>query len=222
MDSECIRKIKKNSKKETSAFLSGGNIHNLSFMKHNTHVDYLSAMYNEISDLKPLTGNKTISVLCLSKNMIWDLTPQKWSNITKILVADNRIDDVTPLSFIQTLKFIDVSFNRIQDISPLRQLQNLKHLDVSNNLIEDISSISPSISTLFIPRNYITDVDVLVVSTTIRRCNIAGNPVTDITFKMELLRDVCGFNFVNKRNLRITLFNLLQHELICPIYLRDT
>jgi internalin A len=212
---EQIRKIKKNSEKRTHAFLSGEGLHDLSFMKGNSHVVYLSAMHNEISNLKHLNNNKTVRVLCLSQNMIWDLSPLRWCNLTNIFLADNRIDDVTPLSFIKTLIHINVSFNRIQDVSSLSRLHNLKHLDVSNNLVGSIQDISqsPSINSLFISHNYITDVSHLLSSTTVRHCNIACNPIDDIIPKMETLVHVCHFNRINKRNLRITLFELLRDSI---------
>jgi len=211
-----IRRIKKNSNKEINVYLSGDNIRDVSFMKDNTNVVFLSAMYNEISNLEPLEGNKTLRELYLQNNKIWDLTPLKFSCLVQISLRNNRIDDVAPLSFIQTLTAIDVSSNRVQDVSLLAKLRNLKFLDVSNNLIDDISSISqtPSITSLCVSHNYITDVSYLLTSTTILHSSISGNPVVDITSKMDILQNVCKYNKINERNLRITLFDLLSRMLL--------
>jgi Leucine-rich repeat (LRR) protein len=113
------------------------------------------------------------------------------------------ISNISPLSNLTELSYLNLSGNIIVDISPLYDLKNLYHLDLSYNLISDISVLSNliNLSYLNISVNKISNIYYLenlhatidALSQTIDLGIL--NPQFDDTFMLELdfLKDLHGF-----------------------------
>ena len=58
-----------------------------------------------------------------------------------IYLGNNEISDISPLSELTNLTFLDIAYNQIVDFSPLANLVNLQELYMTNNLGIDISPL---------------------------------------------------------------------------------
>ena len=92
----------------------------LTGLEYATNLKELSLVYNNISDLTPLTGLR----------------------LTELWLWDNLVTDLSPLFNMTTLTHLDLGYNRISDISPLDKLTRLKWLELSGNQISDITPLS--------------------------------------------------------------------------------
>ena len=54
-------------------------------------------------------------------------------------LADNRLENLSPLASLGQLTFLDLSGNKIRDISPLAGLEKLQILALDNNAVEDLA-----------------------------------------------------------------------------------
>ncbi|MXV85632.1 leucine-rich repeat domain-containing protein [Candidatus Poribacteria bacterium] len=63
------------------------------------------------------------------------------TNIKTLLVADEEISDLTPLSDLRNLRELKLFRNQIVDISPLSNLIQLEVLELQNNQIADFTPL---------------------------------------------------------------------------------
>ncbi len=75
-------------------------------------------------------------------------------NLERLLLSENEIADLTPLSQLQKLTFLELDRNRIVDVAPLANLTNLEHLKLYNNWIEDISPLAPLVNLKYLDVHY--------------------------------------------------------------------
>lgn len=123
----------------------------------------LLASNNKIADLSPLEGCKELSELVLTENMVDDISiltklpaltnfTADHNKITKIPDFDqescllvrfsanyNEIEDISGLSGIASLNYVNLDYNKIKDISPLTANINLIQLDVWDNPIPEVA-----------------------------------------------------------------------------------
>ena len=103
-----------------------GNIRDITGLEHATYLEHLDLESCEILDLKPfekLASLEHLRVLKLDKN-------------------DPKLTDITPLSSLTQLTYLDLGKNEISDITPLANLIQLQHLDLRNNYISDITPLA--------------------------------------------------------------------------------
>jgi Leucine-rich repeat (LRR) protein len=96
-----------------------------------------------ISDLRPLSGQKNLTVLTLAGNKISDISPL--SGLTKlkgISLMGNQVSDLRPLSNLTNLVVLYLSWNKISDVTPLSRLTNLTSLLLEGNQIRDARPLS--------------------------------------------------------------------------------
>jgi hypothetical protein len=82
-------------------------------------------------------------------------------NLTSLNLYNNQVSDITPLSGLTNLTYLDLYHNQyINDISPLSGLTNLMYLDIGANQIIDISWLSglTNLNELRLHHNQITDI----------------------------------------------------------------
>lgn len=93
-----------------------------------------------------------------------------------------QIEDISPLSNLKSLKFLNLSINRISNIWPLINLNNLEVLNLKSNLIEDISVLASlkSLKKLYLSRNRIKDISALF-SLHLEDLSLSGNLIEDIS-----------------------------------------
>ncbi|MDY6836184.1 MAG: leucine-rich repeat domain-containing protein, partial [Chloroflexota bacterium] len=85
-------------------------------------------------------------------------------NLERLLLADNDIDDLSPLAHLVKLNILFLSSNRIGDVAPLQDLVNLTILNLNNNLIVDVTPLSDmqELAQLYLDDNRIDDLSGLV------------------------------------------------------------
>ena len=66
-----------------------------------------------------------------------------WLNPSgKVVLWENAISDVSALSGMTNLTYLDIDQNTISSISPLAGLNKLEYLSLNSNLISDISPLA--------------------------------------------------------------------------------
>ena len=98
--------------------------------------------------LREFTGETNpADMQSLTKLDLWgqgiaDLKGIEQLQALKILgLADNRIENITPLASLEDLTFLDLSNNKLRDLSPLESLTKLEYLVLDRNAIEDITPL---------------------------------------------------------------------------------
>ena len=98
--------------------------------------------------------------LILNDNPITDLTPlSNLTNLTSINLAGIKGVDISPLAHLTQLRSATLSHMRLRDITPLGKLVNLTYLNIRFNQIEDISPLAnlTQLEELYISNNQILD-----------------------------------------------------------------
>ncbi len=81
---------------------------------------------NQITDLTPLTGLKSMFYLDLGENQIADLTPLAGLPILGVLRLDgNQITDLKPLASLLSLSYLDLSDNPNLTKAEINKLQKI-------------------------------------------------------------------------------------------------
>ncbi|NQU04719.1 MAG: leucine-rich repeat domain-containing protein [Calditrichaeota bacterium] len=150
------------------------------------------------------------------------------TNLTYLLLGNQSISDLQPLSSLTQLETLDLNQNyTIEDISPIYNLTNLKFLSLYSNPIEDISSLGylTKLTELYLmyapisdisPLSSLVNLEILYLSgvgeviefnsieplrnlTKLRHLHITGGGITDIT-PLENLTELLLLN-LNYNNL---------------------
>ena len=128
-----------------------------------TKLESLFATNNQISDLSPLRSCKAMETLLVSNNLISDISVLKSlhklvtfeanynaitaipalnitnSSLVSFIANYNDIEDVSGLSGITSLNYVELDYNQVKDIQPLADNYNLIQLDIWDNPIPDIA-----------------------------------------------------------------------------------
>ena len=146
---------------------------NITGLEYCTNLRDLNLGENHISDLTPLSNLTKLTSLRLHKNEISDINAI--SNLRSLHTLDlwttgtwtdpqNYISDITPLSELKGLTWLQLGWHQISDISPLANLTKLNHLTLSYNNVTDITALSnlTSLSFLRLMHNQIVDLSPLL------------------------------------------------------------
>ena len=138
-------------------------VHSIAALSDKTKLQSLLATNNQISDLSPLRKCGSLETLLISNNLVSDISVLKslpklmtfeanYNAITEIpdirrsaaslvsFVANyNDIEDISGLSGIDTLNYIELDYNQVRDIQPLTENFNLIQLDIWDNPIPEIA-----------------------------------------------------------------------------------
>jgi internalin A len=105
--------------------------------------DGFLALKNNITSIKGIEHCTNLKYLLLCLQGITDLTPL--SNLTKLeyldLSSNRTVSDISPIYNLTNLKELVLYSNPIKDISGIGKLTNLKKLDLIFTRVEDISSL---------------------------------------------------------------------------------
>ena len=123
----------------------------------------LQASNNQITDLSPLKNCAELETLVVSANLIEDISvlsslhklkvfegstnaitaipdfDEDQSALIRFIANYNQIDDLSGLSGIDSLNYVELDYNLISDIQPLADSYNLIQLDVWDNPIPDVT-----------------------------------------------------------------------------------
>ena len=144
----------------------------------------LWAPFSDITNLRGIEFAINLRDLVLWENNISDLSPlSNLTNLTDLDLEFNRISDLSPLSSLTNLIGLFIGFNGISDLSPLSSLTNLTRLFIGFNDISDLSPLSSltNLRDLFILDNTISDISSLSSLTNLRVLDISDNTISDIS-----------------------------------------
>lgn len=120
------------------------------------HYDY-PRMHS--GNLEVLKYCKDLVALDLGHQSLTDISfiGENFPELRLLILADNRIWDLSPLSNLKHLHYLEVFLNRISDISPLASCHELVDLNISYNPISDIEPIlnAPMMERIWLEATYV-------------------------------------------------------------------
>lgn len=129
------------------------------FLSRLTGLRYLNLKHFESGDLKPLSGLRELEYLALKAGKIQDLSPLSGlSNLRMLGLIGHQISDIQPLVTLP-LKALSLDQNLVEDVTPLSKIPSLTFLELRNNLIHDLSPLAgmKKLQVLHIEGNFIFD-----------------------------------------------------------------
>lgn len=99
-------------------------------------------VYNNISDITPISNLTNLRNLFLSSNHILDISPiSKLTKLNNLELEDNNIEDITALADLLSLSTLNLNYNNIHSIQSLSYLKRLSILTINNNIVYDIQPL---------------------------------------------------------------------------------
>ena len=134
------------------------------------------ASEEEVLDYPTLLG---VTGLDLSGLAVGDLRGMECAQgLTILRMADNAVEDVTPLSGLSRLRAVDVSGNPLGSLAGLEGLEHLEELsarEVGLGTVEGIAQRHPELKILDVADNAIEDLGPLEALTGLERLDASGN-----------------------------------------------
>ena len=127
--------------------------------------------------------------LDIGLNDVTDLSPLTGMDRLQFLNAGrNEIQDLSPLAPVTALQYLELSANRIRDLKPLAGLTNMSALYLSTNYISDITPLSgmKKLSSLYLQNNALRSIKGIEELRGLNSLNLSGNEISDLTPLKEL------------------------------------
>lgn len=148
----------------TFLYLNNNDIEDLSPVSTLEHLNYLGITENPVTNLQPVYKNESIRQLSLNAWQIDDLKKLVSMDLNTLNVTESRekmdlsligtmrglemlnlrqcfLTDISFVSEIKGLRYLDIQDNDIVDLKPLENLENLQSLNVGGN--RNLSDITP-------------------------------------------------------------------------------
>lgn len=142
-----------------------------------------SAVSKLTGDIFPddLEGLRQLSAVGLGISSLEGI--QYCTDLVELALADNLIVDLSPVSALAGLSWLDVGNNQITDLSTLAALSNLRDLGLKGNQISDLSPLSglTSLWTISLWSNQVADLSPLADLTSLRTLDLADNELSDLS-----------------------------------------
>jgi internalin A len=150
----------------------------------NNMTGVLDATAAQITSISGAQYLERITELYLGYNLVDDLSSLSGlTNLTRVILTSNSgFSDLTPLSTLSDLYWLDLSYNALSDITPLSTLTNLTYLDLEGTGLADISPLSTwiNLDNLDLSYNNICDLRPLTGLSNLSGLSLIGNKITDI------------------------------------------
>ena len=125
----------------TELYARDRGITDLTGLEYAHNVKWLTLVYSNITDLAPISDLR-LEGLQLWDNQVSDLSPiAGMRSLIRLDLAYNQVSDISALANLTNLKLLELQHNRITDITPLAGLTSLEELWITNNRITDHSSL---------------------------------------------------------------------------------
>lgn len=169
-------------------FDENSSIEDISYLGNLVNLEYLSMRDNLISDISALGNLINLKELYLNWNPLTDISP--FSNLTQIEVLhisnscfEQKINSLSPISNLITLRHLYATFEELDDISDLSGLINLEMAYISFNKISDLSPLYNlnKLERIYAEGNLITSLDSIHILENLDFLNLDSNPITDIS-----------------------------------------
>ncbi len=110
--------------------------------KYNESVKKAVRLYE--GDIEALKYCTDLEALDLGHNFLTNndlLVISKLTKLKILILADNKITDISVLTSLQDLEYIELFMNKIPDLSPLCELPKLRDVNVCNTGVSDLSPL---------------------------------------------------------------------------------
>ncbi|MGN4419571.1 leucine-rich repeat domain-containing protein [Bacillus cereus group sp. MYBK249-2] len=181
--------------------------------KYNLNRDNVDAPITK----KDLLQIKTLSIY--SGKGIKKITGLEYmTNLEKLTLRESNVKDISAISKLRGLKYVDLTSNSIESIHPIEQLENINMLFLRDNKISDLTPLSKmkKIKTLDLIGNNIKDIQPLFTLSTMKQLYLANNQISDLT-GIDRLNNVellwIGNNKINNVESISKMSNLIELEI---------
>ncbi|MED2749148.1 NEAT domain-containing protein [Bacillus thuringiensis] len=140
------------------------------------------------------------------------------TNLEKLTLRESNVKDISAISKLRGLKYVDLTSNSIESIHPIEQLENINMLFFRDNKISDLTPLSKmkKIKTLDLIGNNIKDIQPLFTLSTMKQLYLANNQISDLT-GIDRLNNVellwIGNNKINNVESISKMSNLIELEI---------
>lgn len=122
---------------------SSSPLKNYNSLKNLTHIRELELVQCGIQNMEFIRFMPELESLILDGNQIGDISPLEGLRSLDVLhLSNNQISDISVLSGLSGLCYLSLDGNHIEDISPLKNLMLLNSLELSDNPVKDLSCLS--------------------------------------------------------------------------------
>ncbi|MGG1167847.1 leucine-rich repeat domain-containing protein [Bacillus mycoides] len=113
------------------------------------------------------------------------------TNLEKLTLRESNVTDISVISELRHLKYLDLSSNPIESIQPVSKLENLDMLFLRDNKIADLTPLSQmkKIKTLDLIGNNIKDLTPLFTVSSLKEVYLANNQISNLS-GIEKLKNV--------------------------------
>jgi hypothetical protein len=129
-------------------------------------------------------------------------------NLFYLGLKGNRLNDISFIEELTTLKRLDLVSNQLANISPLKELKELTELHLSDNRLTDITILKEmkDLEELHLDHNQLTDISALREMKRLERLDLSNNKLTDIS----ALKGIKGLKELNLSNNRLKNLSVLR------------
>ncbi|QCY59805.1 leucine-rich repeat domain-containing protein [Bacillus thuringiensis] len=140
------------------------------------------------------------------------------TNLEKLTLRESNVTDISAISKLRSLKYVDLTSNSIESIHSIGQLENINMLFLRDNKISDLTPLSKmkKIKTLDLIGNNIKDIQPLFTLSTMKQLYLANNQISDLN-GIDRLNNVellwIGNNKINNVESISKMSNLIELEI---------
>ncbi|MDM5460772.1 leucine-rich repeat domain-containing protein [Bacillus cereus] len=140
------------------------------------------------------------------------------TSLEKLTLRESNVTDISAISELRYLKFLDLSSNPIESIQPVSKLENLDMLFLRDNKIADLTPLSQmkKIKTLDLIGNNIKDLTPLFTVSSLKEVYLANNQISNLS-GIEKLKNVkllwIGNNKISDVESISKMSNLIELEI---------
>jgi len=149
-----------------------------------THLNSLSLMNTQVTDLSPLTVLTQLNSLSLTNTQVTDLSPLSvLTQLNSLSLMNTQVTDLSPLSVLTQLNSLYLENTQVTDLSPLSVLTQLNRLFLINTQVTDLSplSILTQLNSLYLINTQVTDLSPLSILTQLEELYLSNTQVTDLS-----------------------------------------
>ena len=164
--------------------LKGNEVHDINPLGSLAALRRLYLDFNNIHDIWGLHTLSGLQTLDLSyNNKITDISAISYMRkLEELYLGGNWVVDLWPLSGLSYLRYFDVHTNGVEDLEPLRDLTSLHSLNIESNRITNIDALENLgwLDSLYIGGNAVWDISVVSVLGALREFNARNNAIYDV------------------------------------------
>ncbi len=166
----------------------------------------ISVIHGNKMGIKSLEGVQhcvSVAEIRLAENEIEDVTPLKGlKRLQSLSMENNDIRDIAAIGTLEALQYLNLEHNRVKDLEPIKGLVKLNSLYLADNRIANISHLKDmkKLWSLYVGDNVIQDISVVADLPWLQSLELRDNGLSDVS-ALAKIRDV---RFLDLRNNKVT------------------